>query len=297
MNGFLLIDKPSGITSSACVYKLRRLLNKKKIGHCGTLDPIATGILPICIGEATKFSKFICEQTKEYRATILFGVETDSGDISGQKISREDPSFSRQDLKLSLEQHIGVLEQVPPMHSALKYKGKPLHYWVRKGIYLKRESRVISVSNIELLSFQKNSKATIQVSCSKGTYIRSLAESIGRDLGSTATLLELRRTKVGSFGDKDLYSFEKGTKLSCQKAILDCDSMLKHLPKVNLSLLEAKKIRNGRQVDYNARQEKEGIVRIYGEKGSFIGLAIIDSTMRVSPMRLLNTRIDSSSSS
>ena len=297
MNGFLLIDKPSGISSSSCVYSLRKLLNKKKIGHCGTLDPLATGVLPICIGEATKFSKFISEQTKEYRATLMFGIETDTGDIYGKEISRKESIFSEEDLKIALEEQTGVKEQVPPMYSAVKLNGKPLYYWARKGIYLKRSPRTIVVNNLQLLSFTENKKATIQVSCSKGTYVRSLVKAIGKSLGTSATVLELRRTRVGTFEESDLYKLEKLNLSSCEEAIIDCDIMLKDLPKVTLNVLEVKKIRNGQQLDYNAGQYKEGIVRIYEEKGSFIGIGNIDSSMKVSPVRLLSTQTDSTSCS
>ena len=297
MNGFLLIDKPSGISSSSCVYSLRKLLNKKRIGHCGTLDPLATGVLPICIGEATKFSNYVSDQTKEYRSTIKFGIETDTGDIFGKEISRKEPVFSENDLRFALEQQIGTIEQTPPMYSALKVNGKPLYYWARRGIYLKRNPRIVVIDNIELLSFEASYRATIKVSCTKGTYIRSLVKVIGRSLGTNATVMDLRRTKVGSFSENDLYKLGKLDILSCKEAIIDCDSMLEDLPKVTLNILEVKKIRNGQQVDYNAGQEKEGIVRIYEEKGSFIGLGNIDSSMQVSPVRLLSAQVNSTLSS
>ena len=285
-------DKPSGISSSSCVYRLRKILNKKKIGHCGTLDPLATGVLPICIGEATKFSNYVSDQKKEYTSTMKFGIETDTGDIFGKEISRKKPIFSENDLKFALEKQIGIIEQTPPMYSAIKVNGKPLYYWARRGIFLRREPKNIVISNIELLSFEPNYRATIKVSCSKGTYIRSLVTVIGRSLGTNATVMDLRRTKVGSFGESDLYKLGKLNILSCKEAIIDCDSMLDGLPKITLNILEVKKIRNGQQVDYNAGQEKEGIVRIYEEKGSFIGLGNIDSSMKVSPMRLLSAQVN-----
>ena len=153
------------------------------------------------------------------------------------------------------------------------------------------------IDNIELLSFEASYRATIKVSCTKGTYIRSLVKVIGRSLGTNATVMDLRRTKVGSFSENDLYKLGKLDILSCKEAIIDCDSMLEDLPKVTLNILEVKKIRNGQQVDYNAGQEKEGIVRIYEEKGSFIGLGNIDSSMQVSPVRLLSAQVNSTLSS
>ena len=295
MNGFLLIDKPSGISSSGCVYNLRKILKLKKIGHCGTLDPLATGVLPICIGEATKFSDYITEQQKEYLVTVKFGLETDTGDILGKEISRAVANFSKVDLELTLKQFVGIQKQIVPMYSAIKLNGRPLYYWARKGVYLKRKPRAISINSIRLLTFKGKDKATIKVLCSKGTYIRTLVESIGRELGTKATVLGLRRTKVGSFGEKDLCKLEKLEKTSFSEAIIDCDKMLKHLPKITLNSLKSKKIRNGLQVDYNARQEKEGIVRIYEEKGSFIGIGSIDFAMKVSPKRLLKTQTNQTS--
>ena len=289
MNGILLIDKPSGITSSGCVYRLRKLLKNKKIGHCGTLDPLASGLLPICIGEATKFSSYISEQRKEYRVKILLGIETDSGDITGKKISEVNFNVPLKDIKNVLDKSKGMQTQLPPMYSALKFKGRPLYSWIRKGIYLKREKRRISINRIDLISRDSANIFTLLVSCSKGTYIRSLTESIGKKLGTKATVLELRRTKIGMIGEGNLFKLENSSLDSCKKALINCDSILKHIPLIMLTSAEAKKFRNGQQVDYNARQEKEGIVRIYEEDSSFIGLGSIDSSLKISPKRLMST--------
>ncbi len=297
MNGFLLIDKPSGISSAECVYSIRKDLNEKKVGHCGTLDPLATGILPICIGEATKFSNYVSDQSKRYEVKILFGLETDTGDITGKEVSLGDVNFSLNQLKKVLSHFVGEQEQIPPMFSALKKNGKPLYYWARRGVFLKRKPRLIYVDQIELKTFKSYKEVTVEVSCSKGTYIRTLVESIGRQLETYATVLELRRTRIGFLKEEDLTPLNSKGKNSYVDDIVECDQVLKNYPKLVLNKTETKKIRNGQQVDYNARQEKEGIVRLYEEEGSFIGIGNIDLSMKVSPRRLLATKKYSASPS
>ncbi len=297
MNGFLLIDKPSGISSAQCVYNIRKDLNEKKVGHCGTLDPLATGILPICIGEATKFSNYVSDQSKRYEVKILFGLETDTGDITGKEVSLGDVNFSLNQLKKVLSHFVGEQEQIPPMFSALKKNGKPLYYWARRGVFLKRKPRLIYVDQIELKTFKSYKEVTVEVSCSKGTYIRTLVESIGRQLETYATVLELRRTRIGFLKEEDLTPLNPKGKNSYVDDIVECDQVLKNYPKLVLNKTETKKIRNGQQVDYNARQEKEGIVRLYEEEGSFIGIGNIDLSMKVSPRRLLATKKNSASPS
>lgn len=297
MNGFLLIDKPSGISSAQCVYNIRKDLNEKKVGHCGTLDPLATGILPICIGEATKFSNYVSDQSKRYEVKILFGLETDTGDITGKEVSLGDVNFSLNQLKKVLSHFVGEQEQIPPMFSALKKNGKPLYYWARRGVFLKRKPRLIYVDQIELKTFKSYKEVTVEVSCSKGTYIRTLVESIGRQLETYATVLELRRTRIGFLKEEDLTPLNPKGKNSYVDDIVECDQVLKNYPKLVLNKTETKKIRNGQQVDYNARQEKEGIVRLYEEEGSFIGIGNIDLSMKVSPRRLLATKKYSASPS
>jgi len=297
LNGFLLIDKPSGISSAECVYSIRKDLNEKKVGHCGTLDPLATGILPICIGEATKFSNYVSDQSKRYEVKILFGLETDTGDITGKEVSLDDVNFSLNQLKRALSHFVGEQEQIPPMFSALKKNGKPLYYWARRGVFLKRKPRLIYVDQIELKTFKSYKEVTVEVSCSKGTYIRTLVESIGRQLETYATVLELRRTRIGFLKEEDLTPLNPKGKNSYVDDIVECDQVLKNYPKLVLNKTETKKIRNGQQVDYNARQEKEGIVRLYEEEGSFIGIGNIDLSMKVSPRRLLATKKYSASPS
>lgn len=297
MNGFLLIDKPSGITSAECVSRIKKILNEKKVGHCGTLDPLATGMLPICVGEATKFSSYVSNQSKGYLVKVLFGVETDTGDITGKELSTSKINFSLEELKVVLEGLSGELEQIPPMYSALKQKGKPLYYWARKGVSLKREPRFIQIEKIKLKSLKVSEKIELEIFCSKGTYIRSLIQSIGKQLNTPATVLELRRTHIGCLNEEHLTQVTTCDKDKCLERILDIGKVLRNLPKIVLNKNETKKIINGQQVDYNARREKEGIVRLYEKEGSFIGIGSVDSSMKVSPKRLINTQKYSASPS
>ncbi len=297
MNGFLLIDKPSGITSAECVSRIKKILNEKKVGHCGTLDPLATGMLPICVGEATKFSSYVSDQSKGYLVKVLFGVETDTGDITGKELSTSKINFSLEELKAVLEGLSGELEQIPPMYSALKQKGKPLYYWARKGVSLKREPRFIQIEKIKLKSLKVSEKIELEIFCSKGTYIRSLIQSIGKQLNTPATVLELRRTHIGCLNEEHLTQVTTCDKDKYLERILDIGKVLRNLPKVVLNKNETKKIINGQQVDYNARREKEGIVRLYEKEGSFIGIGSVDSSMKVSPKRLINTQKYSASPS
>ena len=287
MNGFLLIDKPSGISSAGCVYKLRKVLKISKIGHCGTLDPLATGVLPLCIGEATKFSNYISDQSKEYEVEILFGIQTTTGDLEGEEIFNEPFKIDELQLEKTIKRFLGTQSQVPPMYSAIKINGNPLYYWARKGVYFKRKVRQIHIDAIGILA-SSNNKATLRISCTKGTYIRSLVEDIGVDLSTRATVINLRRTKVGPIGEESLV--ELGATIEEFKSkLVAADQLLNHLPSIQLNEIDAKKIRNGRPVDYNVDQDLEGLVRIYQGKSLFIGLGSIDSSNTVSAKRLLST--------
>ena len=286
MNGFLLIDKPKGVTSSNCVYQLRKLLGIKKIGHCGTLDPLATGLLPICIGEATKFSSFMSNLDKTYEVGIRFGIATDTGDIEGEVISKTNNNFDEIKLKNILQTFVGPQTQIPPMYSALKQKGKPLYWWARKGVFLLRKERNIIIHNIDLISF-KNYQLNIKVSCTKGTYIRSLAESIGEALMTKATVISLRRLSIGNTQSNQMVLMPKSKINDISSSVLPSDFLLKSLPKVILIKEDVKKVRNGQSIDYNAQLKKEGLVRIYTNKGLFMGIGEISSSNILSPKRLI----------
>ena len=286
MNGFLLIDKPKGVTSANCVYQLRKLLGIKKIGHCGTLDPLATGLLPVCIGEATKFSSFMSDLDKTYEVDISFGLETDTGDIEGEIISEGINNFNEMDLMRILERFEGPQTQTPPMYSALKNNGKPLYWWARKGVFLFREKRNIHIHKIEVIEF-KNNLAKLKVSCSKGTYIRSLAELIGRALHTKATVVSLRRLSIGDIKAEDMVLMPKEKSDNVIGCILPSDFLLKHLSKAVLNEEDVKKVRNGQSIYYNAQLEKKELVRIYTNKSLFMGIGELHLPNKLSPRRLI----------
>ena len=288
MDGFLILDKPEGMTSAQCVYKLRSILGIKRIGHCGTLDPLATGLLPICVGEATKFSNYATNLDKVYEVGIKFGVETDTGDVTGEIISKKDPCGIDQGLNKQLKEFEGIHFQMPPMYSAIKKNGKPLYYWARKGVYLYRDPRRIDIKSINLLNRSEYS-AIIEVACSKGTYIRTLVEQLGRSLGTFATVSSLRRLEVGSMKLSTNSCHLEDTKDNIVNTILPCDALLSDMDKITLKPEDAKKVRNGLSIDYNAHLKNKGLVRIYTDKNLFIGLGLVGNNNMIQPKRLLAT--------
>ena len=288
MNGFLLLNKPEGLTSAQCVYKLRNTLGIKRIGHCGTLDPLATGLLPICIGEATKFSNYATDLDKVYEVEIKFGIETNTGDITGQIISEKGFEVSDQFLKEHLVLIEGINYQIPPMYSAIKKNGNPLYYWARKGVYLYRESRKIIVKDIKLIHRHEN-MVKLKVSCSKGTYVRTLVEQLGRNMESLATVISLKRLEVGHLRlEKNFCNLDDSKELLEEK-IMPCDLMLRKFKKIELNMEDVKKVRNGLSIDYNARLKNKGLVRIYTKDNLFMGLGLVSEKNKIKPKRLLST--------
>ena len=288
MNGFLILDKPEGMSSANCVYKIRSKLGIKRIGHCGTLDPLATGLLPICIGEATKFSNYASNLDKVYEVGIRFGIETDTGDITGKVTSKRIFTGHHDDFYKYLFELQGHQNQIPPMYSAIKINGNPLYYWARKGVSLYRKPRKIEIKSIELLD-QSNNTAILKVFCSKGTYIRTLVETLGRNLGYLATMTSLRRLKVGEMClDRETCDFND-TNESISKKILPCDAMLGQMDKIAINLEDTKKVRNGLSIDYNAPLKNKRLVRIYTDTELFVGIGEIDENSKVLPKRLLST--------
>ncbi len=287
MDGFLILDKPTGITSAQCVYKLRSVLGIKKIGHCGTLDPLATGLLPISIGEGTKFSNYLTDKDKLYEVVIKFGLETDTGDITGKIVSKSQKSYSLSSLETEVKKIEGFQDQLPPMYSALKVKGKPLYYWARRGVFLSREERKINVSEVTLIE-HNNKEAKLRIACSKGTYIRGLAEDLGRRIKCYATVKSLRRLKVGHLHLDSNSCNLHDKKEEILSKINSCDSMLIDLKKIRINLEDAKKVRNGLSIDYNAQLKNKRLVRIYTETELFVGLGEILEN-KLFPKRLLAT--------
>lgn len=285
VDGVLLLDKPSGITSNAALQSARRLFSAAKAGHTGTLDPLATGLLPLCFGEATKFSADLLEADKTYEADILFGATTDTGDADGTVLERRPVEFSRQNLEAVLPQFRGLIRQIPPMYSALKRDGKPLYELARQGIEVERAAREVTIHTLDLLNLAED-RCRLRVSCSKGTYIRTLAEDIGAVLACGAHLTALRRTQVGPLSVADaltleqLQLFSEEDKAAC---LLAPDALLQTVPAVYLDEASAARFMHGMAVNAVV---PAGRCRVY-DSTRLLGLAEADAEGRVHPRRLV----------
>jgi tRNA pseudouridine55 synthase len=291
VDGVLLLDKPTGITSNTAIQRAKRLLAAAKAGHVGTLDPMASGLLPVCFGEATKFSTDTFSADKSYEAEILLGVTTTTGDCEGDVTSRCAVSVTREAVGSVLAKFTGELEQTPPMFSALKRDGKPLYEYARAGLTVERVPRRINIRAIGLLSFSAD-RLKVDVSCSKGTYIRVLAEDIGAALGCGATLSSLRRTRVGDFDlskSVTLSAIEALPDMQRIDALLRVDSLVATLPAVSLDLASAKKILLGQAATPADADKLVGLVRLYGPDARFLGIGTVQEGGRLAPKRLIAT--------
>lgn len=249
MNGIIVIDKPSGKTSYDVVEDVKRILSVRKAGHTGTLDPMATGVLPVCINEATKLVQFLSMDTKDYRATMLLGVKTDTQDIEGKIIARDDPYVGLNDIENVFNRFIGKIKQIPPRYSAIKFKGKSLYKWTRKGIAVELPPRIVEIYNIGIDELRLP-YATFSVSCSKGTYIRSLCSDIGDMLGCGACLASLRRTRSGIFFEASAVSVESINDAKWERLpahIIPLIDALPNLPVIYTDDAFAKKLKGGYQ--------------------------------------------------
>ena len=292
VNGIILLDKAKGESSNYALQRIKRLFHAKKAGHTGSLDPLATGVLPLCLGEATKISQFLLDSDKRYMAKVKLGERTDSGDSEGVVIDvqrRIDVDYDA--LVQTLTKFEGEIKQLPPMYSALKHHGVPLYKLARKGISIKRKVRAVTIHKIGLMNFDNNI-AEIDVTCSKGTYIRTLADDLGQELGCGAHVIELRRLQAGVFSiDKcrdsnELETIKKSFGLSgLDKVIVPMERAVEKLPEVVLASEPARDIRNGQAVSFH-ELPKSGLVRLY-EKENFIGIGIINANGEVAPKRLV----------
>lgn len=254
VGGFLIIDKPAGCTSHDIVNRVRRILGTKKVGHTGTLDPFATGVLPVAVGEGTKAIPFLDEGEKQYLATIQLGITTDTLDCTGTVIQEADCSeITETGLRQAMSGLTGTIKQVPPMYSAIKQGGQPLYKLARKGVEVEREARQVLIRQFDLLAFEPP-LARVQVRCSRGTYIRSLADDLGVQLGCGACLTELRRTASGPFHLSAALTLEQLEAAvaagELAQHLLTPLAMLEHLPQVVLDATAARLVRNG-QIPYN----------------------------------------------
>tara|TARA_B100000768_G_scaffold177690_1_gene192253 strand:+ start:216 stop:1124 length:909 start_codon:yes stop_codon:yes gene_type:complete len=293
VNGLLLIDKPLGFSSNQALSKIKWIFSAKKAGHTGTLDPLATGLLPICFGEATKFSNHLFNSEKTYEAILKLGFKSSTGDAEGELTESKIISLSMEKLQVALKSFIGLSNQTPPMYSALKYKGQPLYKLAREGVRIERQKREIKISELILLKYEKN-VIKFQVTCSKGTYIRTLAEDIANKLGMDGYLTDLRRTKIGEFSINEALSLEKIEILSpderkaCMKPI---EVLVNQYPKIFLSDSEVNFIKNGQPIKLSKKLNAE-IFSLFTKSNIFIGLGEIDSNNLLKVIRLISTNIN-----
>lgn len=290
----LLLDKPTGITSNAALQKARWLLNAEKAGHTGTLDPLATGLLPLCFGEATKFAGELLNADKSYRATLQLGVTTDTADAEGQILLIRPVAVDADTSRAAMADFRGDIEQVPPMYSALKRDGKPLYEYARQGIELEREARRVTIYRLELLSCSED-VLVIDVDCSKGTYIRTLAADLGEKLGCGAHLTALRRTRIGNLDVANAIALEDFEALpaDCRDGQLaPTDALLAEVPVVQLDASEVERVLHGQGI---RREGTSGArYRLYTADSMFIGLGEQSTDGWLNPRRLLATAADPS---
>ncbi len=288
VDGVLLLDKPAGITSNAALQRVKRLLHAAKAGHVGTLDPLASGLLPVCLGQATKFSTGIFGADKTYEAEILLGVTTTTGDTEGEVTARQSVAVTRDQVDMVLRRFTGTIEQTPPMYSALKRNGKPLYAYARAGLTLAITPRRITIHSITLHR-HAGERLQISVRCSKGTYIRTLAEDIGRVLGCGATLAGLRRVAVGAFDLKSAATLEQleslpvAQRLAC---LLPVDCLLSSLPELVLEPDLARRLVNGQSGQIESPWNP-GCVRLYDRNRRFLGLGELQLEGRLVSKRLV----------
>jgi tRNA pseudouridine55 synthase len=285
IDGVLLLDKPLGMSSNTALQTARRLLNAEKAGHTGTLDPLATGLLPLCFGEATKFAGELLDADKAYEATLKLGVTTATADAEGEVLQIRPVAVMQAALDAALAKFTGPISQVPPMYSALKRDGKPLYEYARAGVELEREARNVVIHRIALLGWQDD-EVRIAVDCSKGTYIRTLAEDIGETLGCGAHLTVLRRTRIGTIQLADAVTLAQMETAADRDALLaPTESLLKELPDAHLDAAASDRLLHGQPVVWQGEADQR--YRAYAADGRFIGLCHIDAQGRLAPKRLV----------
>lgn len=285
MNGIIIVDKPKDFTSFDVIAKLRKKLGQRKIGHMGTLDPMATGVLPVLLGDTAKFQIFVPDNNKSYTAKMKFGITTDTLDITGRVLSDKKSEITKQDLEKVLKSFLGEIYQIPPMFSAIKKDGIKLCDLARKGIEINRQPRKVFINNIKVENFDfENQEAEISVDCSKGTYIRTLCDDIGRDLGYGATVARLRRTSSNGFGESDAVSLAKIIDMDLedilQKYIVPTERLFETFPVAQITSAQSVRFKNGgalasERVKFSDLPQSDRVYKVYCE-GKFIGLGKID---------------------
>ena len=294
VHGIVLLDKRLGVSSNRALQEVRHLYNANKAGHTGSLDPLATGLLPLCFGEATKVSALMLDDNKRYQVVIQLGVMTDTGDAEGVIIETKPvPDLSIDEIQTCLQQFTGEIEQIPPMYSALKHNGKKLYELAREGKTVERKARRINIFDLKILDFFKD-RLTLDVFCSKGTYIRSLAEDIGHTLGCGGTVKALRRLEAGQFSIEQAKTIEQLTAMNEQdlfQCLINVDKPLEALPFIHLSDEQAIAIKYGQSIylipDSSLGTWQEGAVRMY-HAAVFLGLGEMLLDGKIAPKKLFN---------
>lgn len=284
MNGIIVIDKPQGKSSHDMVSFMRRVTGIRKIGHTGTLDPMATGVLPLCIGNATKAADMLTLADKVYRAEFVLGKTTDTLDAEGKIISVCEVKVTEREVRETIMSFLGVIEQIPPMYSAIKQNGKKLYELAREGIEVERNVRRVAINKIDIIDIDmNNNSAIIEVSCSKGTYIRTLCDDIGKKLGCGAYMTALRRIKTGCFGIEDAYTVEEIALLAengqLEQKLNSVDSLFTEYNTITLNEKQTKSIKNGIRMSWRGNSEGE-MLRLYDNNGDFICISqVVDGRL------------------
>lgn len=294
IHGVLLLNKPRGISSNAGVQAVKRLLQAEKAGHTGTLDPLAEGLLPVCLGESTKFSAYQLEADKTYHAVVCLGIQTTTGDVEGAVVRQSSVRVSREDIAALIPQFLGQISQIPPMYSALKVAGKPLYAYAREGVLLERQARTVHIRRLTIRSFI-SPQLEIEVQCSAGTYIRSLAEDIGSALGCGAHLLGLTRVASGGFDlhqAVELDEFESMNLVQREALLLPVDALVQHLPSIDVNATAAQALSYGRGFYYpdgHAGMGNTDVVCRVMYQQEFLGLVRCTADGQCIPQRLMKT--------
>ncbi len=291
VNGLLLVNKPTGLTSNAVLQQVKRLLRAKKAGHTGSLDPLATGMLPLCFGEATKFSQYLLDADKCYEVTGLLGIKTNTADSMGEVIAQVDEfTVSEAELNEVLSLFSGSLKQIPSMFSALKHRGKPLYKFAREGIDIERKARDITIHDLQLNAFNGR-EFKLTVVCSKGTYIRNLVEDIGEQLGVGAHVTQLHRAYTAGLASEVMYTLDELTSKSeesLQHCLLPVERAVDYLPSLIIDDEAAHALKQGKSLSMPDVMNVVGSVRLYEQNQEFIGLGEWDAGV-LKPKRLVTT--------
>ena len=290
ISGILLLDKPQGLSSNAALQKVKRLYDAQKAGHTGALDPLASGMLPLCFGEATKFSQFLLESDKGYRVIGKLGERTDSGDSTGEIIESNPVKVSKKQLEKALEQFRGDIMQIPSMFSALKHKGQPLYKYARKGIEIERPARPVTIYELDLIRFE-NDEVELEIECSKGTYIRNIIDDLGQALGCGAHVTLLHRNFVADYPVEEMITLAQLEKDAEQGGNLDeyllpIDSAVLHLGHAEIDNESANYFAHGQAINYPNLNEGD-LIRVYNDDGVFLGIAEVDDQDMLAPKRLV----------